>query len=288
MPDYVLPSVMTAETAPPVAIASMGPVALAFFCGDYNNMVAAGMPPACAISDAWYGLYRVGFRRQSDGTYRRSEDWENQMAEYAKYVEPEGIMRSGKTLSQANADRLVKVARGLKLHCSDLVGFLEGCGIPMDEEPVDSPAETPVAASATSATLGEERVPVKLSYQLGRAQRGDGQVVEGWANVVTDDTGNIVIDSHGTHFPLEEIQRAADNFLLYTGMEGNDGHKALPAMKMVGSLVIDRELQQYLSEHRNMTGWYVRYRITDPALQEQVRLGKRIGFSIEGEATKGG
>lgn len=285
MPDYVLPSMMTPETAPPVVIAAMGPVALAFFCGDYNNMVSAGMPPACAISDAWYGLYRVGFRRQSDGTYRRPENWEAEMVEYAKYSEPEGVMRSGKTLSQANADRLVKVARGLKIHCSDLVGFLEGCGIPIDDEtPAETPAETPVAASAAP---GEERVPVKLSYQLGRAHPGgDGQVVEGWANVVTDDTGEIVIDSHGTHFPIEEIRRAADNFLLYTGMEGNDSHKSVPAMKMVGSIVIDRELQEYLSEHPKMTGWYVRYRITDPALQEQVRLGKRIGFSIEGDATK--
>lgn len=280
--EYVLPESMTVETAPPVAIASMGPVALAFFVGQFNLMVAAGMPPVCALACAWDTLYTVGFWRQTDGTWRRNEKWEERMADQAKWYEPSGVMRAevnraGKVLSKENADKLRSVCRGMQSHMGEIVALLESCGYGMDEE-------TPVEDSAEET---EKPQAIRRTMEIVRGKE-TGETFWGWASVTRGDTGEVVVDSYGTYTTADELHRAVDSLAMqgrYLAL--NDEHGKPVAGQYVQHLVIDDEIARELAAHPNKRGLFVKAIVHDQQIRRDIVAGKR-GLSIEGTAVVAG
>lgn len=267
--DYVLPDQMTTETAPPVAIAAMGPVALTFFVSIYNAHTTAGVPLPTALERAWCSMYGAGFCRQPDGTYRRAEDWEEREAKWAEYSETKGVMRAGKTLSAASAGVVRRVCRGITAHAGELQSFLESCGCGMEDDTEES-------EQITRSIEGAEVQIIRSSPT--------GSDFTCWAVVSTKADGSPAVDDHNTIFPTEEIQRAMDdlgNHGQRLVLRPTDHSKGGSTGYAVEALTVTRALRDALDKEPGKTGLLVRYKTTDPDVQALVRSGK-YKVSLEG------
>lgn len=110
----------------------------------------------------------------------------------------------------------------------------------------------------------------------------DQRLIFGWASVVEQD-GKIVVDKQGDIIPVEELEKAAYEFTLYS-REGDDMHMRPRTSRMVESMVFTREKQAALGIDLKKVGWWVGFRVDDGALWDAVKRGERPEFSIGGAA----
>jgi hypothetical protein len=272
--DYVVPSagMMTPETTPPALAAGMGPIAGQFFAGVWNALTAAGVSSGMALSQAQCCMYMAGFYRQPDGTWTRSEDFEQEQAEYAQYYEPSGVMRAdverkGATLSAKNARMLRSIHDGMGEHMAGLSSFLESCGAGMGGE----------------SSGGESDVEESRSIQINRAEI-TGESFLGWSYLSTGDDGKPVYDSYNTNFPVDVLSRAADDAAMSGQNIGINDEHGVPVDGMVTQrLAIDDDVVREIIAHPNRRGLMIRAKIWDDAAKSKLKGGTR-GLSIEGSA----
>lgn len=272
--DYTMPAAgaMTAETVPPALLAGMGPMAATFFASVWNALTVAGVAPGRALSTVRYYMYDAGFCQQSDGTWTRPEGWEAEQAEYAKYYEPSGVMRSdvqraGKVLSAANAETLRKVCRGMDEHMGQIVGLLESCGYPMGGDVED------VAESTNAA---------EISIHVQRSDISGGEVTA-WLSVSRDSAGKEVYDQHGTNFPVEVLHRAVDDAAAEGRIIGMDDEHGAPIDGFWSQLlVVDDAIAKQILDNPLKRGLIGKGIVRSPELRSDVKAGKKGGASIEG------
>lgn len=274
--DYTMPApgAMTPETVPPALLAGMGPVASAFFASTWNAFTNAGLASGQALYQATCCMWMAGFCRQVDGTWTRDEGFEAEQAEYAKYYEPSGVMRSdapinraGKVLSAANAETLRKVCRGMDEHMGQIVGLLESCGYPMTEEPV-----------------AESTEPAEISIQVNRSDISGGEVTA-WLSVAKDSSGKEVFDQHGTNFPVEILHRAVDEAAAEGRIVGMDDEHGVPIDGFWSQLlVVDDAVAKQILDNPLKRGLMGKGIVRSPELRNSVKAGEKNAASIEGSA----
>lgn len=139
-----------------------------------------------------------------------------------------------------------------------------------------------------------------FSHTFDIKKSDDQGLVFGWANIVLNDDGSEVIDAHGDSIPVEEIEKAAYNFVLNFGM-GNEMHRPnTECAKVCESIVFTPDKFVALTEHLPEderddaavalskiipTGWWAGFHITDAEIRQKVKDGTYRAFSIEGTAT---
>lgn len=267
---------LTTETAPEVAKAALGPIALQFWCDTCNSLVRAGMGENQAMMRAWDMLYTVGFYRAPDGTYLRDERWEEHQARMEEWYTPgegmakkaESVEKAGKVLSADNAKMLRAVASGMSSHIGQIKKFLQDCGY--GEEGGETEVE-----DAVKATPEMYRAVVIKAEPTER-------IAGGWWNVCTDDQGRRVVDSENWHFPIDVLRKGVADYIQHGDRTINEDH--LPANKgsCTGVICIDEDTREALGlPRKGKTGIFGYARIEDAETWDRVVKGKQ-GWSVEG------
>jgi hypothetical protein len=111
-----------------------------------------------------------------------------------------------------------------------------------------------------------------------------GRFVRGWASVVSEN-GQAVEDWQGDIISIDEIRKAAHQFVTDARV-AKAMHEGGKVGEVVESVIIDDAFAKALGVSDGRRGWWIGMEITDPAIQEQVRIGKLRAFSIGGRGRR--
>ena len=113
----------------------------------------------------------------------------------------------------------------------------------------------------------------------------DEHLVFGWASVATDANGNTVIDSDGDTISIDELEKAAYQFVMW-GRDGGEMHENLYIGTLVESMVFTPEKCAALGIEGVPSGWWIGMKIFDNAVWAKIKSGKYSMFSIAGRAVR--
>ena len=113
----------------------------------------------------------------------------------------------------------------------------------------------------------------------------DKRLVFGWASVVADAEGNLIVDSQGDTINIDTLENAAYEFVLRGG-EGDLMHAVKGVAYLVESMVFTPEKAELLGLENVPQGWWVGFYVCDDKLWEQVKDGRFTMFSIGGRAVR--
>lgn len=127
---------------------------------------------------------------------------------------------------------------------------------------------------------------VKGRFKIQKSD-DDKMLAFGFAYVSKDIDGNQAEDYSGDITEIEEIEKAAYQFVQYY-RDGSDNHERGGVANLIESIVFTKEKQTSLGipEGTVPEGWFVGFQITDPDVWEKVKSGEYMDFSIEGEAIR--
>lgn len=113
----------------------------------------------------------------------------------------------------------------------------------------------------------------------------DRRLVFGWANVAVDKSGDLVVDSHDESIELDELEKAAYEFVLEFRETGTQ-HVGKAKGRLVESFVVTPEKLEVMGLAKDALplGWWVGFKIDDDAAWEGVKKGDYSMFSIQGLA----
>jgi hypothetical protein len=112
----------------------------------------------------------------------------------------------------------------------------------------------------------------------------DKRLIFGWASVV-EKAGLPVIDKQGDIIPVEELEKAAYDFVLHS-RQNDDRHAGGPTGRCIESIVFTKDKQQALGIDLGKVGWWVGFKVDDDALWAAHKRGERPEFSIGGGAVR--
>lgn len=120
---------------------------------------------------------------------------------------------------------------------------------------------------------------------FGKIAKADEHLVFGWASVATDSTGQVVVDSEGDTIPIEELERAAYEFVLHS-RTGGEMHASTGGATLVESMIFTAEKLKLLGVEGIPLGWWVGFKVTDETLWDKIKSGEYPMFSIGGRADR--
>jgi hypothetical protein len=112
----------------------------------------------------------------------------------------------------------------------------------------------------------------------------DKQLVFGWASVIKDTEGKILLDRQEDFIESEEeLEKAAYSYVLKS-RDGGEMHIRKGVSTMVESVVLSKEKQQALGIPAGVVpiGWWVGFKVNDARVWGEVKKGGYIGFSVHG------
>jgi hypothetical protein len=115
----------------------------------------------------------------------------------------------------------------------------------------------------------------------------DQRKVWGWASVSQVGT-DVVIDKQGDIIPIAELEKAANEFMLYIRDMG-DMHSKVGVGVPFESMVFTPEkaalgIMAKNDDGKNIYGWWAGWQINDDAVWADFKAGKRPEFSIGGRS----
>ena len=112
----------------------------------------------------------------------------------------------------------------------------------------------------------------------------DKHLVFGWASIIKDVDGKILLDRQNDYIDSEEeLENAAYDYVLKS-RNGGEMHIRRGVSKMVESVVLTEEKQRMLGipTGSTPTGWWIGFKVNDNRVWEQVKKGEYAGFSVHG------
>jgi hypothetical protein len=118
----------------------------------------------------------------------------------------------------------------------------------------------------------------------------DKQLAFGWASVVKKD-GQDVVDRQGDYMTIEDVEDAAYRYVMTSRIGGDmhkrNGERPHHVSDMVESFVITPEKIAKLGLPENTPqGWWVGFKIHDEQVWQDVKIGKKVGFSVHGKGKR--
>lgn len=110
------------------------------------------------------------------------------------------------------------------------------------------------------------------------------KLVFGWASIIKDESGKILLDRQDDFIDSEEeLEKAAYDYVLRS-RDGGEMHVRRGVAKMVESVVFTEEKQRALGIPVGSmpTGWWIGFKVNDSRVWEQVKKGEYSGFSVHG------
>lgn len=121
------------------------------------------------------------------------------------------------------------------------------------------------------------------SYKLVKTD-SELREVTGWASVVSKG-GKPYVDHQGDIIDMANLRAAVEKFMDavrtggYMHQTTEDG-KVIPVGKIVGSLIVDRDMARALKMDTDLEGWLITMKVLDDNVWGQVKAGMLTGFSI--------
>ena len=115
----------------------------------------------------------------------------------------------------------------------------------------------------------------------------DKFLVYGWASVANDKDGNPVVDSQGDTISIEELEKAAFNFVRFNGM-GGEMHERYDVAELIESFVFTPDKLEMLGLAKDALpqGWFVGFKVRDAETWQRIKNGDYKSFSIGGRAVR--
>lgn len=116
----------------------------------------------------------------------------------------------------------------------------------------------------------------------------DKRLVFGWASIIKDESGKILLDRQDDFIDSEdELEGAAYDYVL-NSRDGGEMHVRRGVSKMVESVVFTEEKQRALGIPVGSmpTGWWIGFKVTDNSVWNQVKKGEYAGFSVHGSGRR--
>ena len=176
-----------------------------------------------------------------------------------------------------------KVALGLAAGAAGLqVGNVAGDALVsqlLKDKPKKKPVRRPVAKSDT----------FEIYTEISKVDEDKRQVF-GWASV-TKHNGVDVLDLQDDMLPLEEIEKAAYDFVHKSRVGGNMHQKGeegpIHVSDMIESFVVTPEKKAAMGLPDDFPeGWWVGYKVNDDKTWGEAKDGKLAGFSIHGSGRR--
>ena len=117
----------------------------------------------------------------------------------------------------------------------------------------------------------------------------DKMLVFGWGNVAVDADGTQIEDLQGDVIDPEELEKAAYDHVLNFRSTGERHDPGLRRKgRLVESCVFTKEKQEAIGIPPGIVpeGWWVGYKIDDPAAWEKIKNGEYLSFSVEGKGKR--
>jgi hypothetical protein len=126
-----------------------------------------------------------------------------------------------------------------------------------------------------------ELIALAGTYALAKAS-DEQQMVFGWANVAIRKDGEEVVDSHLDSIPVEELEKAAYQFVMESGVSGEDHAGEVDAV-LVESIMFTEDKLAAMGIEKGAVplGWWTGFHIPDAAAYLRAKTSKTM-FSIEG------
>ena len=108
--------------------------------------------------------------------------------------------------------------------------------------------------------------------------------VFGWFSIAKTKDDKPLIDRHGDVIAVEDLEKAADEFVR-SWRQGGEDHRGPAPNDLIASIVLTRELQDAIGVPPGVLpqGWLGGFRVSEEAFQ-RIAKGDLLMFSIEGEA----
>ena len=118
----------------------------------------------------------------------------------------------------------------------------------------------------------------------------DKQQLFGWASVI-EINGEPVVDLQGDRITAEEMEKSAYEFVVKSRKGGDmhqrDGWQPIHKSDMIESFMVTPEKRDAMGLPDTVpTGWWVGFQVRDQQLWDDVKTGKRTGFSIHGRGRR--
>ena len=121
----------------------------------------------------------------------------------------------------------------------------------------------------------------KADCEILKAVDDEQQLVYVWASVV-EKNGEPVVDRQGHIIPVDEITKAAHEFIT-ASRSGNFMHTEKKVADVVESMVFTKALQAALGIDIGKVGWLTVFKVHDPETWDLVKKGKLAAASIGGK-----
>ena len=114
------------------------------------------------------------------------------------------------------------------------------------------------------------------------------QLVFGWAYVAINKAGEVVHDKSGDFVDdVSEVEAAAYDYVL-SSRQGDADHTNVKGAEMVESIVFTPEKIEKMGIPEGVVplGWWIGFKVQDPATWERVKKGELRAFSIHGSGKR--
>lgn len=112
----------------------------------------------------------------------------------------------------------------------------------------------------------------------------DKRLVFGWASIIKDVDGKVLLDRQDDFIDdEEELEKAAYTYVLHS-RDGGEMHVRKGVSTMVESVVLSKEKQAALGIPEGIVpvGWWIGFKVNDDRVWDQVKKGDYMGFSVHG------
>lgn len=118
----------------------------------------------------------------------------------------------------------------------------------------------------------------------------DKRQVFGWASI-THMNGKPVVDRQGDFIDLEEVEKSAYNYVVNSRVGGSqhrrDGDRPFHAADLIESIVFTPEKMDAMGlPSEGQQGWWVGFKVNDEDTWQDVKAGRKTGFSVHGRGRR--
>lgn len=113
----------------------------------------------------------------------------------------------------------------------------------------------------------------------------DKRLAFGWASIVLDEQGNVVIDHDDDVIPVSELEKAAYTYVRKSRVAG-ENHVRKGVGQLVESVVLTKEKREAMGIPEGPVGWWVGFFITDDKVWKSIKDGELSEFSIGGRGVR--
>ena len=116
----------------------------------------------------------------------------------------------------------------------------------------------------------------------------DQQLVFGWASIIKDEEGRLLVDRQDDFIKEEgELEKAAYDYVLQS-RDGGEMHIRKGVSTMVESVVLTKEKQEAMgiTDQNVPVGWWIGFKVNDDRVWGEVKKGGYSGFSVHGKGKR--